>query len=600
MGRTGMALLLVLLLAGSARALEPSEILLIVNGNAQTSRDLAQYYAEKRHIPAGNIVSLDVNSREDISQVEYREKIAQPVRKFLEKNDPEHHIKCLLTFIGLPIRINNRLISTEQKEELEKIQAELKLVEPRTLTLVEDLEALTKKLDPRYRPPTDLKVLAALTIRSDRAVGHLLAQLNRTPDPAVRRAVLEKLFEDLDPLAGPSGRLQRAMFKDLPLPATAPTTSPSTRPATDAATAPAAPADAEASAPTTQPDELTDRRAALIEAQQRVNKTSNEIATLANHQDNPAARVQIRNLARDELGLLAYGRVLSQQAELIIADETGAAVDNELALVLWGDDYPLYRWIESPLYYRNAVRLAAMPPVMMVMRLDAPQEGTISQIINASIAAETKGLGGKIVIDSQGSPEKNADGSLNAYGEYDQTLRNLAKLLKEKASLPIVFDDQHAVLRPGSVKDVGVYVGWYAVRNYIPSCVFRPGAVGYHVASLEMISLKSAGERGWVAGLLNDGIAATLGAVAEPYLHSFPKADEFFPLLLTGKLTLAEVYWRTNPLVSWQMSMIGDPLYTPFKNNPALKEEDLPPDLRSALHSATATTRPTHGSALRK
>jgi hypothetical protein len=72
---------------------------------------------------------------------------------------------------------------------------------------------------------------------------------------------------------------------------------------------------------------------------------------------------------------------------------------------------------------------------------------------------------------------------------------------------------------------------------------------------------------------LNDGIASTLGAVAEPYLSSMPSPDEFFPLLLTGKLTLAEVYWKTTPMTSWMVSFIGDPLYVPFKVNPQLKPE---------------------------
>jgi hypothetical protein len=31
------------------------------------------------------------------------------------------------------------------------------------------------------------------------------------------------------------------------------------------------------------------------------------------------------------------------------------------------------------------------------------------------------------------------------------------------------------------------------------------------------------------------------------------------------------------------MAMIGDPLYTPYKNNPALKVEDLPPRLKEIL-----------------
>jgi hypothetical protein len=74
-----------------------------------------------------------------------------------------------------------------------------------------------------------------------------------------------------------------------------------------------------------------------------------------------------------------------------------------------------------------------------------------------------------------------------------------------------------------------------------------------------------------------------VGPVAEPYLHSFPLQEEFFPLLMTGKLPLAEVYWTTTPLTSWMQTCIGDPLYTPFARNPALKVDDLPPLLRSTI-----------------
>ncbi|MEZ0267461.1 MAG: hypothetical protein ACAI43_22245, partial [Phycisphaerae bacterium] len=87
----------------------------------------------------------------------------------------------------------------------------------------------------------------------------------------------------------------------------------------------------------------------------------------------------------------------------------------------------------------------------------------------------------------------------------------------------------------------------------------------------------------WCRGLMLDGIAATLGPEAEPFLAAFPEADEFFPLLLTGKLTLAEVYWKTTPLASWRITMVGDPLYTPYKARPGLKVEDLPAALRGAV-----------------
>jgi hypothetical protein len=36
-------------------------------------------------------------------------------------------------------------------------------------------------------------------------------------------------------------------------------------------------------------------------------------------------------------------------------------------------------------------------------------------------------------------------------------------------------------------------------------------------------------------------------------------------LLLDGRLTLAEVYALSKPFWSWQMVLIGDPLYRPFK-----------------------------------
>jgi uncharacterized protein (TIGR03790 family) len=152
----------------------------------------------------------------------------------------------------------------------------------------------------------------------------------------------------------------------------------------------------------------------------------------------------------------------------------------------------------------------------------------------------------------------------------------------------VVIDEKPEVLPPNSYDNVALYVGWYSVHNYVPCCKFNPGAVGFHIASYELITLRGPGDNGWVRGLLNDGVVGTLGPVAEPYLGTFPHPDEYFPLLLTGKLTLAEVYWRTTPAVSWMMACIGDPLYNPYKFKPAMTETDLPFRLRKALKSPEA------------
>jgi len=89
------------------------------------------------------------------------------------------------------------------------------------------------------------------------------------------------------------------------------------------------------------------------------------------------------------------------------------------------------------------------------------------------------------------------------------------------------------------------------------------------------------GGKVWCNAMLEDGMTATLGPMHEPYLAAFPLPDDFFPLLLTGRYTLVEVYYRTKPFNSWPMVLVGDPMYNPFKKTPPLKEENLPERMRS-------------------
>ena len=220
---------------------------------------------------------------------------------------------------------------------------------------------------------------------------------------------------------------------------------------------------------------------------------------------------------------------------------------------------------------------------MMVMRLDGSSADEVRQIIDTSIKVESEGLKGKIVLDSRGIAAPGTSGKSDPYGAYDQTIRDLASLVKNHTKLELVDDDLPALLPPGSAKDVAVYCGWYSPGKYVPCVSLAPGAVAAHIASFEMTTLHNP-TNDWCRNLLDGGATATFGPVAEPYLHSFPLANEFFGFLLTGKLTLAEVYWATTPLVSWQMTMVGDPLYVPFKVNPPLHAEDLPQAMQSFLN----------------
>ena len=99
--------------------------------------------------------------------------------------------------------------------------------------------------------------------------------------------------------------------------------------------------------------------------------------------------------------------------------------------------------------------------------------------------------------------------------------------------------------------------------------------------------LRDPDSREWCVKMLQNGVAATLGPVKEPFLQAFPLPQEFFPLLLTGECPLAECYWRTVPSTSWMMTLICDPLYNPYRADPALDVGALPRGLAPAKSDET-------------
>ena len=285
-------------------------------------------------------------------------------------------------------------------------------------------------------------------------------------------------------------------------------------------------------------------------------------------QDTPDARRQLRDLFRRGGTLVEYASVLNRQENVLDDDQSDACLDSELA-TLWLGDVPRARWLGNPLANPATAGGEEAAKVLMVARLDGRDPQQVRDLIAAGVVTQANGLDGKIVVDARGLP------STDAYGIFDQGLRDLAAYLKTNATLPVVLDDAADVIQPPGVNDVAVYVGWYSLNHYVPGLTFKTGAVAYHVASLEMRSIRNDALAGWVRGLLDARVAATLGPVSEPYLSSFPPPERFVPLLLTGRLTLGETYWRTTPMLSWKQGLIGDPLYRPFAAKPALKVDQL-------------------------
>jgi uncharacterized protein (TIGR03790 family) len=235
-----------------------------------------------------------------------------------------------------------------------------------------------------------------------------------------------------------------------------------------------------------------------------------------------------------------------------------AAVDSEIALLSQGD-YPLSGWLPNPAYIglRGKVTLSKKR-LLMVSRLDGPNPAIVKRIINDTLQAEQDGLKGKAILDARW-PKPKSGKSLSGYALYDNSIHLTATLLRDK--MPVVLDDRSSLFPVGSRLPAALYCGWYSLAKYVDAFAWQTGSVGYHIASAECTTLKKNGSQVWCKVMLEKGISATIGPVSEPYVQAFPLPNIFFGLLTDGRFTLAEAYTLSLPYLSWQMILIGDPLY---------------------------------------
>lgn len=294
--------------------------------------------------------------------------------------------------------------------------------------------------------------------------------------------------------------------------------------------------------------------------------------------DNPwLARLNQRQqaLAAEEEGALgqrlAAIRAEREEIEGQLAQpekmDTRAAIDSELALVLAGD-YPLEGWLPNPYFlgFRGQGTLLARDTVLMVSRLDGPDPATVRRLIDDASLVERQGLRGRAYFDARWSkPDQQDKQALSGYALYDAALHAAAAEVRKSGRMEeVVIDSRDPLFQPGEAPRAALYCGWYSLERYVDAFTWVRGAIGYHIASGECTTLKQPGSQVWCKRMLEQGVAATIGPVSEPYVQAFPLPDMLFHSLTEGYLGLAESYLISLPYLSWQMALIGDPLYQPF------------------------------------
>lgn len=253
---------------------------------------------------------------------------------------------------------------------------------------------------------------------------------------------------------------------------------------------------------------------------------------------------------------------LNKKIALLQKTNQRAAVDSELSLVKAGK-YSLEGQVMNPYFigFQNMTLDIHKDQALLVSRLDGPDTETVYRIINDTLEAEQKGLKGKAYFDARW-PLPDTQNNLTGYRLYDASLHRSAKAVKKR--MEVIVDDQEDLFQVNSCPEAAMYCGWYSLAHYIDSFDWQKGAIGYHIASSECGTLRKRDSSLWCLKMLEKGVAATIGPVYEPYIQGFPLPEYFFSALVDGYLSLGESYLISLPYLSWQMVLIGDPLYQPF------------------------------------
>jgi len=542
---------LITVAADNALALQPEEIAVIVNSDHEHSVAVGRYYCEKRGLPQTNIIALPMSRKEIISRNEYQQKIVPGVREFLNQPGRKGKIKCLLTIYGVPLRIQAYVPQGRQRQWRDLIDRYLDQYFGELLKVKEDFQTLINPLYeknasngtekpfrlPRGRLPREKKAIAIL--RQTLQVAENVQKKIGDKHSFKNHEKIKKQFKEIN-------RRWRGLEGILA--------------------------------------ELKNQYQQTINAEEKQN-IERQIAVLQNQLQKQALTIQKNSgseveVSRHENRYKAFyeaggGKllcnILIKDRRKIGDEDSESSLDSELSLVLW-PEYPLGEQQPNLLRaYEPPVMTVKAPagleaPTLMVARLDGPKLSIAKGLVDKALEAEKKLLRGRVYIDARGM-YKNKD-KFGSYAYFDDLLRMTGEYLKKHTPLQVLVDNQPQLFGVGKCPDTVLYCGWYKLQTYVNSFTYRTGAVGFHIASLEAQTLRPsrAGSKlnnVWCKRMLEEGVTATLGAVAEPYLYSFVRPDLFFADLVGGKYCLVECYYRSKPFNSWMFTLIGDPLYRP-------------------------------------
>lgn len=238
-----------------------------------------------------------------------------------------------------------------------------------------------------------------------------------------------------------------------------------------------------------------------------------------------------------------------------------AAVDSELATLplLPGRPHLVGLLGNRAFHTTNTSSLHPTNGILMVARLDGPTAAIAKGLVDKALEAERTGLFGRAYFDGRGLTN-------SAYELGDRWINAAAQMTRSFGFETTVDSASKTFPASTPMSHIALYFGWYDTQISGPfvsrSVEFIPGAIAYHLYSFSAQSIR-AREAHWVGPLLDRGITATVGYTEEPYLQ-FTMDLPVFTLRLFQKFSFGEAAYAAQQALSWQTTVVGDPLYRPF------------------------------------
>src|ERR1700678_1061793 len=91
------------------RGQSPDTVLIVVNQPSALSRQIGEYYAGRRHIPASNICRLNASTKEEISRSDFDDQVSRPIQNYLRGHNLTEKVLYIVTTAGVPLKIHGNL-----------------------------------------------------------------------------------------------------------------------------------------------------------------------------------------------------------------------------------------------------------------------------------------------------------------------------------------------------------------------------------------------------------------------------------------------------------------------------------------------------------